>query len=170
MAMTNQVQVAGLSLYFPMHAGPVWAMTPYSFRSAMSSGIVLYNDLRSENFPWERAHQGIAELKELRPLFQGNLYPLLKLTTTQTDWYAYQLDRPDLRRGCVFCFRRPECEADSQKLALYNIDPDATYDFSLTGETFIPAPWQETNGRRLTQQEITIARKPGSALLRYRRK
>ena len=108
MGRADQVMVSGLSLYIPFHTGPVWDMRPYCFRSAMSSGIVLYNDLGDPQFVGELARQAIAELKRLRPLFQGDLYPLLPLTTSQSDWYAFQLDRPSLQRGCVLVFRRAE--------------------------------------------------------------
>ena len=75
--------VTGLSLYYPLHTGPVWDMRPYSFRSAMSPGIVIYTDTESPDFSTQLARQGIAELKMLRPLFLGDLYPLLPLTTAK---------------------------------------------------------------------------------------
>ena len=50
MALADQVMVSGLSLYIPFHTGPVWDVTPYSFRSAMTSGAVLYGDLEREGF------------------------------------------------------------------------------------------------------------------------
>ena len=169
MARADQVMVTGLSLYIPFHTGPVWDMHPYNFRSAMASGIVVYNDLDDETFSDDLARQAIVELKQLRPLFQGNIYPLMPLTISQADWYAYQLDRPDLNRGCAFVFRRPEASGDTRQLELRNIDPEATYLASITGETYIePAP-REMSGRELLTLEVQIQSKPGSALLRYDR-
>jgi hypothetical protein len=51
--------VTGLSLCFPLHTGPVWDMSPYSFRSAMTAGTVLYSDIDSPEFPLELACQAI---------------------------------------------------------------------------------------------------------------
>ncbi|MBN1344543.1 MAG: NPCBM/NEW2 domain-containing protein, partial [Phycisphaerae bacterium] len=89
MATGDQVHVTGLSLYFPMHAGPTWDVNPYSFRSAMTTGIVIYEDLQRPDFPWPQAKRAIAELKSLRPLFLGDLYPLLELTASADDNYAF---------------------------------------------------------------------------------
>jgi alpha-galactosidase len=169
MGRADQVMVGGLSLYFPLHTGPVWDMRPYSFRSAMTSGIVLYTDTESKQFSPEAAGRGIAELKQLRPLWEGDYYPLMPLTTSQADWYAYQLDRPDLGEGCALVFRRPEAAARSRPIELQNIDPEATYQVSLTGETYDQGPMSKMPGRQLARQTITIDSKPGSVLLRYKR-
>ena len=167
MGRADQVMVTGLSLYLPFHTGPVWDLRPYCFRSAMASGIVIYNDLDGEGFSDELARQAIAELKELRPLFQGDLYPLLPLTTSQADWYAYQLDRPDLGQGCALFFRRPEATEPSCQVELHNIDPAATYQVTLTGETYDEGGPEQLSGRELERRTIKIPAVPGSALLRY---
>ncbi len=118
-------------------------------------------------FSDELARQAIAELKELRPLFQGDIYPLLPLTTSQSDWYAYQLDRPDLGQGCALFFRRPEAPESSCQVQLHSIDPEATYQVTLTGETYDQPEPKELSGNALRQRTIEIPAAPGSALLRY---
>jgi alpha-galactosidase len=170
MGRADQVMVGGLSLYYPLHTGPVWDMHPYSFRSALTSGIVIYTDTLGKNFSPELARRGIAELKQLRHLWEGDYYPLLPLTTSQADWYAYQLDRPDLGEGCGLVFRRPEAAASSRTIELQNIDPEASYLVSLTGETYDQGPAIKMKGRRLARQTIAIDSKPGSTLLRYRKR
>ncbi len=169
MARADQVHVAGLALYLPFQSGPVWDMHPYSFRSAMTSSVVLYERILHDSFPAELAKQGIAELKELRPLFLGDFYPLLPLTTSQADWYAYQLDRPDLGQGCALFFRRPEAPESSCQVQLSQIDPAATYRVTLTGETYAEGQPHELPGRELQRRVIEIPTGPGSALLRYAR-
>ena len=169
MGRADQVMVTGLSLYLPFHTGPVWDLQPYCFRSAMASGIVIYNDLQSEGFSDQLAPQAIAELKQLRPLFQGDIYPLLPLTTSQSDWYAYQLDRPDLAEGCVFFFRRPENRDASCQVDLEKIDSNAAYRVTLTGETYDQPEARQMSGGDLSRPTIQIPTAPGSALLRYRR-
>ena len=169
MGRADQVMVTGLSLYYPLHTGPVWDMRPYNFRSAMSPGIVIYTDTESEEFSSESARQGISELKMLRPLFLGDLYPLLPLTTSQADWYAYQLDRPDLGQGCVFVFRRPESPDAMHKIRLENIDPKARYSVSITGETYNHSEPEIMSGRELAQRTLQIEEQPGSVLVQYRK-
>jgi alpha-galactosidase len=169
MAQADQVMVTGLSLYVPFHTGPIWDVRPYCFRSAMTSGIVLYNDLDRDEWSDELARQAIAELKRLRPLFQGDLYPLLPLGTSQAEWYAYQLDRPDLGEGCALFFRRPECPGSTCAVRLHNIDAQATYRVSITGETYAEGEPREVPGRELCRPTVEIDSQPGSALLRYHR-
>jgi len=169
MGLADQVMVTGLSLYFPLHSGPVWDLRPYSFRSAMSAGIVLYNDLDSPEVPADLARQAIAELKELRPFFLGDIYPLLPLTLSQQDWYACQYDRPDFGAGCAFVFRRPDCPEPRGEIVLQNVDPTARYRVSVTGETYQqPAP-TEAQGSLLAHLALEIPEPPGSRLVRYRR-
>lgn len=170
MGRADQVMVSGVSLYYPLHTGPVWDMRPYSFRSAMSPGIVIYTDTESKEFSAESARKGIAELKALRPLFFGDLYPLLPLTTSQADWYAYQLDRPDLGRGCVLVFRRPESPDPAREICLEGIDSDAEYAVSITGETYERAEPKAMRGRELARRKVGIEARPGSALVLYQRK
>ncbi len=167
MARADQVHTAGLSLYLPFHAGPLWDMHPYSFRSAMTSSVVLYERILHDDFPAELASKGIAELKQLRPLFLGDIYPLMDLTTSQKDWYAYQLHRPDLNRGCAFIFRRPDAPDDTRRICLRKIDPAAKYLVSITGETYEEPARTEMSGHELLQLRIRIESKPGSTLLRY---
>jgi alpha-galactosidase len=169
MATADQVMVTGLSLYVPFHTGPVWDMSPYSFRSAMASGTVLYNDLDAETFSSEQARLAIAELKELRPLFDGDIFPLLRLTALHDDWYAFQLDRADLSRGCVLLFRRPDSPYSVCDVQLHGIDEDAQYAVGVTGETYDPGPESAMSGRELRELSIAIRERPGSALVRYRR-
>jgi len=169
MGRADQVMVTGLSLYYPLHTGPVWDMRPYSFRSAMSPGIVIYTDLEEKEFSEEAARQGIAELKSLRPLWFGDIYPLLPLTTSQRDWYAFQLDRPDLDEGCVLVFRRPESPDAARRVRLERIDPNGEYLVSTTGETYESAPWAKVSGRAIQERDVRIDVRPGSTLIRYRR-
>ena len=168
MARADQVMVAGLSLYVPFHTGPVWDARPYCFRSAMTSGICLYGDIEGPGWPDELARQAIRELKELRPLFQGDIYPLVPITTDQAHWYAYQLDRPDLGEGCALFFRRPDSPYPTVEVKLRGIEPQAEYEVSVTGETYEQAPWQRMKGSGLREPKVIVRERPGSVLLRYR--
>lgn len=169
MGRADQVMVTGLSLYFPLHTGPVWDMCPYNVRSAMTAGAVIYSEVDDERFPAELARQAIDEIKELRPFFAGDIYPLAELTTDQSHWYAYQLDRPDRGDGIVLVFRRPESPDRVQAFTLRNIDPDAVYRISVTGETYETGEWQEVSGHELRDLSVSIDAVPGSTLVRYRR-
>lgn len=165
MARADQVHVAGLSLYLPFHTGPVWTETPYNWRSAAAAGIVLYGDI--EGFSIETTRRAVEELKQLRPLFQGDFFTLLPVTTEQTDWHAYQFDSPDLGKGCALFFRRPDNPCATCDVELRSIDDTAVYEVTLTGETYMKPDPVRLSGADLKRQAVHIPEKPGSALLMY---
>jgi len=169
MGRADQVHVSGLALYIPFQSGPLWDMHPYSVRSAMTSSVILYERILHDDFPTDLARQGIAELKGVRPFFLGDLYPLMELTTSQEDWYAYQLHRSDLDEGCALFFRRPESPDIARQFELQQIKPDAAYTVSITGETYDVAESNTVAGRDLSRLAVQIETKPGSGLLRYKR-
>lgn len=169
MGRASQVHVGGLSLYLPIHAGPLWSVEPYNVRSCMSGTVVLYDRILKDGFPDELASQGIAEVKELRPYFFGDYYPLMELTSEQSDWWAYQLHRSEHEDGIVLAFRRPEGKQRTVAVSLRGIDVESEYEVSTTGETYGQAPYQTVRGDSLKGLPITITEQPGSALIRYRR-
>ena len=103
-AIADQVMTMGLSLYVPLHSGPVWRPEPYYWRSAMSAGNAVYWDIRPDkttgryDFDRDMLRQGIAELKALRPYYLGDYYPLTDLGPDPKAWAAYQYIRPRPRR------------------------------------------------------------------------
>jgi len=67
MARADQVHVTGLALYVPFQSGPLWDMHPYSFRSAMTSSVVLYERILHDGFPIELAKQASPSSKRCAP-------------------------------------------------------------------------------------------------------
>ncbi len=49
-------------------------------------------------------------------------------STSPKDWFAYQLDRPDLGGGLMLAFRRAQCVAAAQTFFLHGLDPAARYE------------------------------------------
>lgn len=164
----DQSQTIGLSRWVPLHSASVWTFTPYDFRSAMSTGVVLYCDIRVEDFPAEDARRAIAELQRLRPYFLGDFYPILPLTLSPEDWCAYQYDRPDRGEGCAVFLRRHESPSSTVNVRLEGIDAQAEYEFGTTN-TFEEPARERIRGSELAELEITIPDQPGSVLLEYRR-
>ena len=165
MGRADQMHVAGLSLYIPFHAGPVWASTPYEWRSAMASGMTLYGKI--EDFDPQITREAVAELKELRPLLRGDYYPLSRVAMAPDLWHAYQLDRPDLGKGCALFFRRPESPYPTFQPHLKAIDEQVQYRITVTGDTYAQGPAEILTGAQLSAKPIAIEEMPGSVLLRY---
>jgi alpha-galactosidase len=122
MGMAHQIHSSGLSLYFPYHSGPLWSMQPYNVRSAMTSNIVLYDDILRPGFPDELARQAITEVKSLRPYVLGDYYVLLPFSEDQGDWFAWQYHRPKEGDGFAVFFRRAASAYIEAEVPLRAID------------------------------------------------
>ena len=164
----DQSQTAGLSRWVPLHTASVWSFSPYNFRSAMATGVVLYCDIRVEGFPMEEARRGIAELKRLRPYYLGDFYPLLPLTIEAHDWCAYQYHRPEEGDGFAVFLRRHESPFPIMEFTLQGIDPDAEYEIGSTA-TFDTPVLKRVAGTSLAHLVAEIREQPGSLLFQYRR-
>ena len=68
----------------------------------------------------------------------------------------------------MLVFRRPESPDAAREIRLENIDPEARYSVSITGETYQHAEPIIMSGRELAQRKVQIDARPGSALLQYR--
>ncbi len=167
-AIASQVQTVGLGLYVPLSTNALYSFDPYSFRSAMTAGVQCYMDLRDPQLDRAQARAAIAELKELRKYYLGDLYPLTPVTTLPTDWCAYQFDRPDLRAGIALFFRRHASPYLGVEARLQALDPKAKYDWALT-EDYSPPKWHAGTGAELAALQVHIAQAPGCVLVRYRR-
>ena len=165
--VASQLQTAGLSRWVPLHAAAVWTFTPYDFRSAMSSGVVIYSDVRSDEFPTDDARAALKELKRIRPFFVGDFYPLMLPTANYGDWCGYQYHREDLKAGFAVFFRRHESPYVTAIASLRSLISDATYEVSIS-PTFQHEASVRQTGALLAQIEITIANRPASVLLEYR--
>lgn len=164
--VVDQVQTSGLSLWAPLHSGGVWGMDPYRFRSAMHSGIVLYDDPRQPDFPAEQAATAFNEIKTLRPFFQGDYYLLTPLSTSESDWCAYQYHRKDLDAGFAVFSRRKECDLDSMNAGLRGINPSGQYRVEWR-EDYRVSRTDSVAGRELLNLEVRIPAAPGCVLMQY---
>ena len=164
----NQVEHTGLSLYVPLHAGPVSDHDAYAFRSAMSTGVCLYSDIRAAGFPDEPARRGVAEVHALRHLMLGDFYPLTPITVDPAQWFALQYHRPDLGEGFALFFRRGQCRTPAYCASLRAIDAEATYLVS-TSAAFDMPPSREMTGAELASLKVSTTQTPAAMLLRYER-
>lgn len=160
----DQAQTAGLSRWVPLHAAGVWGWDAYTWRSVATTGASVCRPPLAAELPL--VQRRIGETKALRPLWLGDHYNLLPVNVEPDKWCAWQLDRPDLGEGAVFCFRRAASPHPSVEVALHSLDPAATYELSYvdTGRR------QEASGEALARLVLDVPDKPGMALVTYRRK
>jgi alpha-galactosidase len=165
----DQLQNSALWQWVPMHGCAQPGLEPsYAFRSAMTAGNLLCagrNGQMATDDPAEGNAVGrtIAIYHKLRPYMLGDFYPLLPHDKSETVWYAYQFHRDDTNAGMAMVFRREKCEESNCTIRLRGLDPSATYTV-----TFEDSPETRTlTGKDLEALQITLAKKPASAIVYY---
>jgi alpha-galactosidase len=161
----DQAQTAGLSLYVPLHAAGIWGFGKYVARSVATTGASICPDVRAKNFPVEAARATIKEMMELRPLYQGDFYPLTPINVSDDVWCAWQFDRPDLGKGFAMFFRRPKAAQAALDVTLQGLDPKASYEVTFVDSGLT----QKLMGANLARFKAEIPDAPGSALVTYRK-
>lgn len=172
-AISDQVMTMGLSLYVPLHSGPVWRLEPYYWRSCLSSGINIYWDLRPQKgtgqyaYDREKLRAAIAEIKSLRPYFLGNYYPLTEINDKPDTWAAYEYVQPDIQEGFAMFFRRPESTEACRRFELHEIEVDADYEVQWHWDFTVGAT-KHLHGNELASFTAEIPDRPGSLLIRFK--
>lgn len=166
----DQAQTAGLSLYVPLQASGGWDFDPYILRSVATTGVDLSMNTLSKEFTTAttqaQGRRGLQEIKNLRPFYLGDYYPLLNNNVDEHHWAGWQFHRPDLNQGFAVFFRRSQSPYAGVDVALQGLDSRAVYEL-----TWVDAGTKQTVSgadlmRRLT---VSINAAPSSALLMYRR-
>jgi len=167
----DQLQNCALWRWIPMHGCGVYELEPsYAFRSAMTAGNILAaarDGHLATGLPQceEEVKRTVALYHKLRPYMLGDFYPLCPHEASESAWFAYQFDRPDLGAGVVVVFRREQCAEAETTLTLHAIDPTADYEV-----TFQDTPSRQTlKGEALAGLKVPVPAAPGSAILYYRR-
>lgn len=136
-AEASQVHTAGLQLWLPLNSTSPVAKPgdTYQARSAYSAGLILSLnefgtcDVKSPDSDQEWFRRRLAEIRRLRPYFQGDFHLLTPCVFDLESWLVYQLILPDKQEGAILAFRRPESPMTSGRFQLRGIDAAGTYAF-----------------------------------------
>jgi len=162
----SQCHTYGLNFYLPLHGTGNFTVSPYHFRSNMSTSMVINWDINGKQHSVAEFQKYMLDFKNLRPYYYSDYYPLTGTENMTQDnvWLAYQLNRPADKDGIVLAFRRDANETETIRVKLYGLDANETYEV-----------FNEDNGQTFSQKgselmdgiDLTISQKPGSLLLRY---
>jgi alpha-galactosidase len=189
----NQLSTEGLSYWRP-HYGTLLQIRPrdtYHFRSGFAPGLgfALFNVAGTKDqigkfippdFPFEWLRTQIEQLKQIRPYYYGDYYPLSPCSENTNcttgwneeqsaafEWAAWQFNRPEQGDGMIEAFRRDESRDHARELRLRGLDPAATYKVSdLDGRVTT-----RISGAELMQKglHVEIANAPGAVIMIYKR-
>jgi len=178
-AAWDQAQTAGLSLFVPVNATlstcgvatlangepSTVDLDEYGLRSAATTGLGICQDTFARDFPTNLLKKVIEEVKMLRPLYNGDFYPLTPINLNEDVWCAWQFDRPELGRGFAMFFRRPKTAQASFEADLHGLDRNTSYEVDFADIARV----QTLTGDQLAHLRVEIPTAPGSLLVSYRR-
>lgn len=179
-AIGHQCMMYGLSLWLPFHGtgtvctrnAPYYGSghTPvesYAFWSNAGQSVGFGLDVRLKHLDYAALRRLIDQWRRIAPNYYGDFYPLTPWTRDDTVWMAWQFDRPEAGEGMIQIFRRHNSFYESARFKLLGLDAEADYLV-----TNLDTGVQESrSGRELLNDglPVTIAAKPGVAILTYQR-
>jgi alpha-galactosidase len=118
----------------------------------------VFDPLISQNFT-----QGLAPWV----LLFGDFRALTRYSPANDAWVAWQWDRPDLGRGMVQAFRRPDCQVETLTVRLGGLNPDVLYRLT---DRDRPGLRQVSGGELMEGGlQLALADAPAAAILVYER-
>jgi alpha-galactosidase len=174
-----QVGTYGLSHWVPLVGGgaPARPGDTYNFRSAWCGGLPfsLFHPCGFGQAPIAPAHdyplawhrRMIEDYRQVRAYYHGDFHPLTGCSSSDRDWFAYQMHRDDLGEGVVVALRRPQSPFTAADFRLSGLDPAARYEVrDLDG-----GPTIQADGATLMENglHVTMDQRPSSVVRIYRR-
>ncbi len=165
----NQMQMVALSQYVPLSSSAAWSPDSYTFRSSASTGVLTEMAYLDPAYSLETARELLSEVAANRKYFYGDIYPLTSISTSLSEFFAYQLHRSDTGEGMVAAFRRPECATMGLIVELNAIDPKASYKLEFIDEAR-KSTAKTVSGKQLISNglELRAPAKGQSLIVRYK--
>lgn len=164
----SQCHTYGLNFYLPMHGTGNFTLTPYHFRSNMSTSMAINLDLNSRAHTIPELQSFLKTFKDLRPYYYGDYYPLTTTENMTKDsvWLAYQQNRPESGDGIMMAFRRKNCEAESITVKLRGLESALNYEL-------VNVDTKEKNtltgAQLMSGYSLILKDKQSSLLIRYQK-
>ncbi|MFC1462207.1 alpha-galactosidase [Verrucomicrobiota bacterium] len=171
-----QIGTHGLSHWAPLVGGgaPARPGDTYNFRSAWCGGIPfgLFHPCGLDSaptapapdYPIEWHRRMIEDYQRVRKYYTGDFYPLTGCSTSDKEWFAYQMDRPDLGEGVVVVLRRPKSPFERASFCLQGLD-GAQYEVT----DLDSGVKRKISGSSLAAEglPVEIGERPGSVVVVY---
>jgi len=161
----EQCHTYGISPWVPINGTGVTMDTDYVVRSCFAPIFGIGADVRKP-VDWDRMRRLVGEWRELSRCMLGDFYPLTPYSMDKKDWIAWQWDVPESGEGMIQAFRRDDSAESSLVVRLSGLDPKGSYELT----DLDSGKAEKLTGQRLMDgYAVTIATKPGSVLIRYKK-
>jgi alpha-galactosidase len=119
----NQAHTYGIASWTPYYGAGVGVSDTYIVRSSLCPAL----GLGPEKDDWELYRAMTEEWGRVADCYYGDFYPLTRCTVESDDWIAWQFDRPELGKGMLQVFRRPDSPHASATFKLHGLDRGDLY-------------------------------------------
>ena len=175
----HQCMTAGLSLWLPYHGtGTVAArnagyygsgktpVEPYAFWSNVSPSLGFGIDMRVPDLDYAALRTLVGQWRQVITNYFGDFYPLTSWTRDNTQWMAWQFDRPEASTGLIQVFRREDSCYESARFRLRGLEAGSRYRVVNLDE---PDSAREFTGGELMGAGLTVSlrAKPSAAVITY---
>ncbi len=158
-----QGHTVGLNFFLPIHGTGILLDDEYSFRSSMSSTLVINwkNTLKENNIL--RMQKNIENYRIVKPYYYEDFYPLCNMDdlTSEKIWVSYQMHRPSDDSSVVLAFRRSEAAEAEHVVQLQGLNPEKVY----TVSSFDGLPDVKLTGKELNEGFIIHLDSPKSSAM-----
>ena len=113
----------------------------------------------------EATKKTVAMYKKLRPYMLGDFYPLFPHDESESQWYGYQFDNPDLKGGFAVLFRREKSPDAVKTILLQGVNPAASYEVTDLDAGTVT----KVSGKELLEKGATvkIQNSPAAVIITY---
>jgi len=163
----TQCHSYGISFWLPLSGTGTGTYAAYDFRSNMVPLLNCIWDVRIKDADYDLMRRLCEQFRQVADCYLGDYYPLTPYSLENTSWLGWQFDRPDLGKGMVQVFRRPESVYEVGRLKLRGLDTEARYVVTDLDQN---TP-HEVSGDELVQKglRIEIVDRPGAVIIAYRK-
>ncbi|MBS1850916.1 MAG: alpha-galactosidase [Acidobacteria bacterium] len=188
----NQLSTLGLSYWRP-HYATLLQVRPndtYHFRSGFGPGLAFaafnvsgtknqVGTFTPPNFPFDWLRTMATQLKEVRPYYYGDYYPLAPCSSNTEcsdgsgersaafEWAAWQFNRPEEHDGMLQAFRREMNPESARTLKLRGLEAGARYEVRDIDSGVLG----KYSGKELMEKglDVKISKQPGAVILLYKK-
>ena len=170
-ALGNQGHTYGISSWLPYYGQGAYVTKRdpvYYMRSHMCPAFGMPVDVRSAGVDWDLYRTLVAHWRASADCMLGDYYPLSPYSLQNDQWIAWQFDRPENGDGIIQAFRRPESDQAAMTFRLQGVEPAAKYEVTELDTGVL----RTLTGNELLAKglAVEIKGKPGSALVKYKKK
>ncbi len=157
----------GMAFWIPYFGTSFNSLDPYIFWSQITPATAIGLEPGRSDGGYHRTLELVGQWRRMADFYYGDYYPLTRYSTENTDWMAWQFNRPELGDGVVQAFRRPASPFETARLKLRGLVAEARYRFcELDSQNCSEWTGSDLLGRGLM---VAIPSRPGAVVLTYKR-